>query len=85
MPRKKQMSDSININRISEIRLKDESTIDLTLSICLSTDAAETIANERLNSTQLSKTLALIQYMLITACQCSVEEMEEMLKQRGKN
>jgi hypothetical protein len=77
------MPDSINTTRSSEIHLKDESIIDLTIAIAISTDAVGCIANERINSTQLSKTLALIEYMLITACRCSTEEMEEMLKQRG--
>jgi hypothetical protein len=77
------MSDSINNNRTTEIRLSDDSTIDLNLSIYLTTDSSGSIANERLNSTQLSKTLALVEYMLITACQCSVEEMEGLLKQHA--
>jgi hypothetical protein len=77
------MSDSINNNRTTEIRLSDDSTIDLNISIYINTDAVGCIANDRINSTQLSKTLALVEYMLITACQCSVEEMEEMQKKHG--
>jgi hypothetical protein len=75
--------DTINNNRSLTICLPDESTIDINLSIYLSTDSSGSIANERLNSTQLSKTLALIEYMLIMACQCSQEEMEEMQKKHG--
>ncbi len=85
MPRKKRMSESINISRTSEIHLDDQSIIDLNLSIYINTDAVGAIANDRINSPQLSKTLALIEYMLITACQCSVEEMEGMLKEHVRN
>jgi GTP cyclohydrolase FolE2 len=77
------VSDAININRSTIITLKDESEIDLNLTIYLSTDSSGSIANERLNSTQLSKTIALVEYTIITACQCSKEDMEETLKQRG--
>jgi hypothetical protein len=83
MARRKKMTDLINNNRSVEIVLGDESTIEMNLAIYLSTDSTGSIANERLNSTQLSKTLALIEYMLITALQCSMEEMEEMLKAYG--
>jgi hypothetical protein len=83
MIRKKRVSDSINISRSTLINLKDESDISLDLHICISTDSTGSIANERLNSPQLSKTIALIEYMLITACQCSKEDMEEILKQHG--
>jgi hypothetical protein len=77
------MSDSINTTRASKIHLKDESIIDLTIAIAIRTDSEGCIANERINSTQMSKTLALVEYMLITACKCSAEEIEEMLKQYG--
>jgi hypothetical protein len=83
MARRKKMTDSINNNRSVEIVLGDESTIEMNLAIYLSTDSTGSIANERLNSTQLSKTLALIEYMLINVLQCSMEEMEEMLKAYG--
>ncbi len=83
MPRKKRMSDSINNNRTTKIRLSDDSTIDLNLSIYLNTDSSGSIANERLNSTQLSKTLALVEVMIIKACQYSAEEIAKELAARG--
>jgi hypothetical protein len=77
------MSDSINTTRSSEIHLKDESIIYVTIEIAISTDSSGCIANERINSPQLSKTLALVEYMLITSCQCSKEDIEEMLNKHG--
>jgi hypothetical protein len=84
MARRKKMTDSINNNRSVEIVLKDESTIEVNLAIYLSTDFTGSIANERLNSTQLPKTLALIEYMLINVLQCSQEEIKEMVEAHGK-
>jgi hypothetical protein len=84
MPRKKKMSDWINTTRSSEIYLEDESMIDLTITIAIHTDAAGCLANERIRSTHLSETLTLVEYMVVTACQYSLEEREEMQKQHGK-
>jgi hypothetical protein len=77
------MSDSRNITRSSEIHLKDESVIEVTIAVAIQTDSDSCIANERINSSSLSKTLALIEYMLITACECSTEDMQEMVKNYG--
>jgi hypothetical protein len=42
------------------------------------------MANDRLNSEQMSKTLSLLEYMLITACKHSKEGMVEIVESYGK-
>jgi hypothetical protein len=71
------MPDSLKTTRTREIHLEDESIIDLTMAIAINTNSAECIANERINSNLLLKTVAFIEEMLITSLELSEEEVEE--------
>lgn len=84
MPKRKPVTEQINNNRSSLIILEDGSVIDLNLSIYLSTDAESGMASDRLNSNQMSKTLSLVEYMLIAACRHSAEDLTQMIGSHGK-
>jgi hypothetical protein len=77
------MSDVRYSTRDIEISLPDESTIQLSLHISMSTDASGSIANDRLRSNALTKTLGTVEYMLITVLEFSNEEMQEMISKHG--
>jgi hypothetical protein len=78
-------TDSINTNRASLILLEDGSIIELNLMINLSTDSESGMASERLNSEHMSKTLSLLEYMLITACKHSKQDIAAMIGGYGKS
>ena len=79
----KKVYDSISANRTMEIMSDDESKIELNLGIYLHSEVGKTNANSRLNSLNLSKILVLVEHLLIKACQCSDEDLNEMVRPMG--
>ena len=75
----KKVFDSISTNRTMERMVEDDSTIELTLGIYLSSEVGKTNANSRVNSLHLSAILVLVEHLLIVACQCSDRELKQML------
>ena len=76
----KKVYDSISANRTMEIMSDDESKIELNLGIYLHSEVGKTNANSRLNSLNLSRILMLVEHLLIVACQCSDQDLDEMVR-----
>lgn len=83
MPRKKKMTDTRSLSRSIEIHLPDESAIDLDINIAISTISSGSIANEHISHDRLDRTLATIQFMLITVLNKSPDEMMELVEKHA--